>query len=137
MSNSASNIKCSTCGEEGHRCTSKKCRLYDQNKSNLAGKSKCSACGEEGHRRTSKKCRLYEQNKSNSAGKSKCSACGEEGHRRTSKKCRLYEHNKSNYNSAGKRKNPIWKDSDARRELKSIFLDDKDGTYLVMPAEEL
>ena len=35
------------------------------------------------------------------------------------------------------RKKPIWKDSDARRELKSIFLDDKDGTYLAMPAEEL
>ena len=35
------------------------------------------------------------------------------------------------------RKTPIWKDSDARRELKSIFLDDKDGTYLAMPAEEL
>ena len=46
MSNSASNIKCSTCGEEGHRCTSKKCRLYDQNRSNSADKSKCSTCGD-------------------------------------------------------------------------------------------
>ena len=105
--------------------------------SNSASNIKCSTCGKEGHRRTSKKCRLYEQNKSNSAGKSKCSACGEEGHRCTSKKCRLYEHNKSNSNSVGKRKNPIWKDSDARRKLKSIFLDDKDGTYLAMPVEEL
>ena len=63
MNNSTRNIKCSACGKEGHRCISKKCRLYDQNKSNSAGKNKCSACGEEGHRRTSKKCQLYRQKK--------------------------------------------------------------------------
>ena len=76
-----------------------------------------------------KKCRLCEQNKYNSAGKSKCSSCGEEGHRCNSKKCQLYEHNKSNSSSAGKKK-PIWKDSDDMRELKSIFLDDKDKNIL-------
>ena len=37
----------------------------------------------------------------------------------------------------GREKNPIWKDSDPGRELKSIFLDDKEGTYLAMPAKEL
>ena len=35
------------------------------------------------------------------------------------------------------REKPIWKDIDARRELKLIFWDDKDRKYHAMPVEEL
>ena len=43
---------------------------------------------------------------------------------------------KENSNSKSK-KSPQWKDSNARRELKSMLLNDKDRKYLFMSAEKL
>lgn len=76
---------------------------------------KCSACSKLGHCRNNKKCRFYNQNNS-SAANIKCSACGQPGHLCNNKDCPLYNQSQSNPNSRGRKKSPLWKDSDARRE---------------------
>ena len=64
-----------------------------------------------------------------------CGACGGEGHRRNSPNCPLYAlYDQSKTKS---KKNPQWKDSDARAQLKSMLVVDRDGEYLHMTAENL
>ena len=73
-----------------------------------------------------------------------CSACGGDDHRRNSKKCPMYDENKRNSTKNAKKtenaeskKSVQQKDSNARRELKTILLNDSNRKYLAMSAEKL